>query len=382
MKPKQATPGAARRCPRWLLCLIWLLGLLALQPAQAHLMVAQRGTLNFVGSGGFVVMALPVDAFTGVDDDGDGLMSMAEMRHHSSDIEAQVLRGLQLIGNAGPRPLEGLMLNLSPDDSTPAAPAAHLVVLGRFSLAAADGQTMSASGLRLRLSLFGKTAGAQQQNITVSRGAEKQKMVLAPGREERALFPSAWNVVLDNAALGVEHVISGLDHMLFLLVVLATGWGWRQTVLALTCFTAGHAISLAAAASGVVSLPANIVEPAIAATIVGMALFDRWSNARNRPLAPGWRLALVFGCALIHGLGLGAALNSLGLESTHRLLSLVGFNAGIEAAQIGVALVAGVLIVGMRQLRGPAALALTTRVASFSAIAAGSVWFAQRLIVA
>ena len=95
-------------------------------------MVAQRGTLNFVGTGGFVVMSLPVDAFTGVDDDGDGRMSMAEMSAHSSDIEAQVVRGLQLIGDCGPHPLEALMLNLSPDDNTPTAPAAHLVVLGRF----------------------------------------------------------------------------------------------------------------------------------------------------------------------------------------------------------------------------------------------------------
>jgi hypothetical protein len=371
----QATARAARR---WLPCLIWLLGLLALQPAQAHLMVAQRGTLNFVGSGGFVVMALPVDAFTGFDDDGDGRLSAAEMRAHSSDIETQVLRGLQLIGDAGPRPLEGLMLNLAPDDSAPTARAGHLVVLGRFALADSD----STSGLRLRLTLFGKTAAAQQQNITVSRGAQKQKMVLAPGREERALFPSAWTVLLDNAALGAEHVISGLDHMLFLLVVLTTGWGWRRTALALTCFTAGHAISLAAVALGGVSLPATIVEPAIAATIVGMALFDRWSSARPQPLAPGWRMALVFGCALIHGLGLAGAMTSLGLDSTNRLFSLVGFNTGIEAAQLGVALLAGVLILGIRRLRGPAGPALAMRLASFLAIAAGSVWFAQRVIVA
>jgi HupE / UreJ protein len=376
----RATARAARRFPLWLPCLIWLLGLLALQPVQAHLMVAQRGTLNFVGSGGFVVMALPVDAFTGVDDDGDGRMSAAEMRAHSSAIEAQVQRGLQLIGDAGPRPLEGLMLNLSPDDSTPTAPAQHIVVLGRFALAEAG--TDAASNLRLRFTLFGKTTEAQQQNITVSRGAQKQKMVLAPGREERALFPSAWTVLLDNAVLGAEHVVSGLDHLLFLLVVLATGWGWRRTALALTCFTIGHAISLAAVALGGLSLPASIVEPAIAATIVGMALFDRWSNARPQPLARGWRMALVFGCALIHGLGLAEALTSLGLDSTNRLLSLLGFNLGIEAAQLGIALLAGALMLAVRRLRGPAGLALATRLASFSAIAAGSVWFAQRVIVA
>ena len=83
------------------------------------------------------------------------------------------------------------------------------------------------------------------------------------------------------------HVLGGLDHLLFLLVVLATGWAWRSALLALTCFTAGHAATLAAVALGGVTAPAHMVEPAIAATIVGMALFDRWSRQRPQPLAAG-----------------------------------------------------------------------------------------------
>jgi hypothetical protein len=192
------------------------------------------------------------------------------------------------------------------------------------------------------------------------------------------LFPSPWTVLRDNAVLGAGHVLGGLDHMLFLLVVLATGWGWRHTALALTVFTAGHAISLAAVAIGGFSAPARLVEPAIAATIVGMVLFDRLSDARRQPLAPAWRLALVFGCALIHGLGLAGALTSLGLDPTNRLLSLVGFNTGIEAAQLGAALVAGLFIFGVRRLPGPAGLALAARLASTAAIVTGSVWLAQR----
>ena len=234
--------------------------------------------------------------------------------------------------------------------------------------------------MKLRFGLFGNTAETQQQTITVSRGSDAQMLVLSPGHEAGGLFPSPWTVLRDNAVLGAEHVLSGLDHMLFLLVVLATGWGWRRAALALTVFTAGHAISLAAVAIGGFSAPAQIVEPAIAATIVGMALFDRWSSARSQPLAPAWRLALVFGCALIHGLGLAGALSGLGLDSSHRLLSLLGFNLGIEAAQLGAALVAGVSFAAVRRLRGPAGLSLATRLASTSAIVVGSAWLAQRAI--
>ncbi len=77
-------------------------------------------------------------------------------------------------------------------------------------------------------------------------------------------------------------------------------------------------------------------------------------------MSNGWRLALVFGCSLIHGLGLTGAVSNLGLDPAHRLLSLAGFNLGIELAQLGVALAAGVLFWGIRRLRGPAGLAQVT----------------------
>jgi hydrogenase/urease accessory protein HupE len=299
------------------------------------------------------------------------------MRAHSRDIAIQVEAGLQLIGDAGPRPLEGLLLNLSPDDNTPTAPARHLVVMGRFALADV---ASSASGLKVRLSLFGKTKESQRQEITITRGAEKQKMVLAPGREQRELLPSAWAVLVDNTMLGAEHVLSGLDHLLFLLVVLATGWGLRQIALALTCFTLGHATTLTASALWGLSVPSNIVEPAIAATIIGMALFDRWSQSRPRPWPPAFRLGLIFACALIHGLGFAGALADLGLDSNHRLLSLAGFNAGIEAGQLAIALLAAAVMFGIKRFNGASGLVLTTRLASLVAMVAGSVWLVQRLV--
>lgn len=355
--------------------------LLHMPAAQAHLMVAQRGTLNFVGSGGFVVMALPVDAFTGVDDDGDGLMSMAEMKAHSGEIEAQIQRGLQLKDTNGPRQLQALMLNLSPDDRTPMAPAAYLVALGRFALAGEDGQVKPATGLTLHFSLFGTTDAAQQQTIIVTQVSLKQQLVFAPGRHERTLFPSAWIVLRDNAALGAEHVLGGLDHLLFLLVVLATGLGWRQMVLALTCFTIGHATTLAASVLGGWTVSSALVEPAIAATIIGMAMFDRWSRNRPHPWPNAVRLSLIFGCALVHGLGLAGALMDLGLDSEHRLLSLAGFNLGIEAGQMAVAFLVLTVVFGIKRLKGTVDLNLATGLASYFAMAAGFVWLVQRVAV-
>jgi hypothetical protein len=93
------------------------------------------------------------------------------------------------------------------------------------------------------------------------------------------------------------------------------------------------------------------------------------------------RLALVLACSLVHGLGLAGALADLGLDPEHRLLSLAGFNAGIEAAQLAVAALAAGLMAGVLRLKGPAGLALTTRLASFSAFTVGSVWLVQRVVL-
>lgn len=367
----------ASRWQRWLLSLMALASLLSVQAAHAHLMVAQRGTLNIVGTGGYVVMALPVDAFTGVDDDGDGRMSITEMRAHAPQIEAQVFQGLQLIGDTGPRPLQGLMLNLSPDDNTPTAPAQHLVVLGRFLL---DGGAPTA-GLKFRFTLFGKDSQAQQQRITVTHGAQKQQLTLAPGREEARVFPSVLTVIIDNARLGAEHVLSGWDHLLFLLVVLATGWGFRQILLALTCFTLGHGITLAASALWGFGVPATIVEPTIAATIVGLALFDRYSQGRSQPWPPALRCGVIFVCALIHGLGFAGAMTALGVDAEHRTLSVLGFNAGIEAGQLAVALFAAGVMFGIKRVKGSGGVVLTTRFASVVGMVAGTVWLVERLVV-
>ena len=375
MHPKVNRLGRRRR----LMWLIGLFSLLWLQTAQAHLMVAQRGTLNFVGTGGFVVMSIPVDAFTGVDDDGDGLISLAEMKAHGDHIEAQVQQGLQLRDRSGPRPLQALMLNLSPDDNTPLAPATHLVVLGRFALSEEQGRTASASGLSLHFSLFGKGPDAQQQHIVVSQGALRQQLVLVPEKQERAVFPSVLSVFHDNATLGTDHVLSGMDHLLFLWVVLAAGWGWRQTVGALTCFTLGHAISLAASVLGNLAVSTAVVEPAIAVTIIGMVLFDRWSMRRPSPWPHGLRLGMVFFCALVHGLGLSGALVDLGVDPQHRWASLAGFNLGIEMGQLVVAVPVVAGMAGIQRFKGYRALKTTNQILSNGAMAMGWIWLLQRI---
>jgi HupE / UreJ protein len=369
-----------------LLLLTWTL-LCGIAPAQAHLMAAQKGTLNIVGDAAFLVASVPVSALQGVDNDGDGALSKAEWANHVHSIREQVTAGVQVLGANGPLPLELMMLDTTPPESTPMAAARHLVVLGRFRLDAPNSpsdtpNTAASEHLTLRFSLFGQTPGERVQDFTITRQKESQWLRLTPEHGTQALLPGAAAVFWEYAGTGATHVLSGADHMLFLLVVLSAGWHWRALLGALTCFTVGHALTLVACIWGGWSVSARIVEPAIAATIVGMAALDGWSRWRAQPIRPGVRLVLVFGCALVHGLGLAGALSELthwAPGSSQLALALAGFNVGIEAAQMGVAALAGLAVLVLNRLTGAVAQQRVIQFGSVVGMAAGAFWLIERV---
>jgi hydrogenase/urease accessory protein HupE len=137
-------------------------------------------------------------------------------------------------------------------------------------------------------------------------------------------------------ALGVEHILSGPDHLLFLLALVLLVRGWRQLTLTITAFTAAHSVSLALAVLGIVHLPAAPVEALIAASIVPVALEALRPPGSESTLlgrAP-WLAAFCFG--LVHGLGFASALTELGLPRDHLPAALASFNLGVEAGQLAV----------------------------------------------
>ena len=194
--------------------------------AQAHLMVAQRGTLNLQGDGAYMVLSVPVSALQGVDDDGDGLLSRAELRAHRAAIEAMLQDRLRLSQGQRTLPLQGLMLELAPPDETPAAPAAQLVVLGRYRL---PDDAQQVRGLRWSIDLYGRDRSEQHYGLTITRGEERQSLVLSTDQPEAALLPRSaaasaptWARVLVPGLLAVS-LLFGLWKLLE---------GWRVSVWA------------------------------------------------------------------------------------------------------------------------------------------------------
>lgn len=133
--------------------------------------------------------------------------------------------------------------------------------------------------------------------------------------------------------LGIEHILTGYDHLAFLLAVLLTGRSLFSNARIITSFTIAHSLTLALATFGIISLPTTIVEPLIAVSIVFVGI----ENLMRRQLATRW--LVTFGFGLVHGLGFASILRELGIGTmgTHGAIPLLSFNLGVELAQISIA---------------------------------------------
>lgn len=173
---------------------------------------------------------------------------------------------------------------------------------------------------------------------------------------------------------GVEHIITGYDHLLFLAALLLACATFSEAATIITCFTIAHSVTLAMAAFDVVRLPGSVVEPLIALSIVYIAI----ENLSGKPGL--WRRAAVtcsFG--LIHGLGFASALRDIGLGTIPGgvVWPLLRFNLGVEAGQLCVAaVVLPVLLWAKRNERVSAAL---VPVGSVGVAIVGAYWLVTRV---
>lgn len=157
--------------------------------------------------------------------------------------------------------------------------------------------------------------------------------------------PSRWDVLRGYTYLGVEHILTGPDHLLFVFGLLLLVSARRLLVKTITAFTLGHSITLSAAALHLATVPSRPIEVLIALSVLTLAV-ELARDATNETLLRRfpWAMALLFG--LLHGFGFAGALAETGLPSGDIPLALLSFNLGIEAGQlafVGVVLAAGAL---------------------------------------
>ncbi len=169
--------------------------------------------------------------------------------------------------------------------------------------------------------------------------------------------------------LGIEHLLTGYDHILFLLTVIIA-MSLVDTIKAVTAFTVAHSLTMALAFLHLVSLPSSVVEPLIALTIIYVSV----ENVLANNISKRWLLTGLFG--LVHGLGFVGALKAITVSRDELLLSLFSFNVGIEVGQLLIILLSMPVL---RYLRSRAWDRRFCRGFSQAAAALGTLWLIQRV---
>jgi hypothetical protein len=315
----------------------------------------------------------------GLDRDGDGAVTWGEVKARHGDIAAYALARLELSS-------AGSMCATSPVE--------HLIDQhsdGAYAVLRFTGNCPAAiDALEVKYSFLFDLDPLHRGLGQVQWGDLTQTTVFGP--DERT-----WHVATGSSNLGEQlaiylregiwHIWLGLDHILFLLCLLLpaarrrdersqepserSGPIWIEVVKVVTLFTVAHSITLSLAALGILSLPARLVESAIAASVVFAAL----NNIRPMVTRRLWLIA--FGFGLVHGLGFASILADLALPRQTLLLALLGFNLGVEVGQLVLVGLFFGLVWALRRLDVTWPPWAAPVPASLIAIVAG-VWFIER----
>ena len=355
---------------------------LAHKPSDSYLSltVEDGGTL----SGQWDIALRDLERAVGVDRNRDAAITWGELKASRNELRDHILSRLTVTARNEDRERVCVLDNvdLKVDDHVDGAYAV-------FLLNGDCGMSPLALTLNYRF-LFDRDA-SHQGLVDVRFGdGSSQAVALSNAHREQTLRRDGGNGLTALATFfrqGVHHILIGYDHILFLLTLLFPAvLVWRQgawqpkesmreslltTLGIVTAFTVTHSLTLALASLGLVNLPSWLVESAIAITVgLGAA-----SNLAPQYFPRRWVMALVFG--LIHGLGFAAVLSDLGLEGGSLVLTLLGFNLGVEAGQ---ALIVLVFVPAAFLVRRTAAYRRWfVPIGSVAIIAIASVWAVERL---
>lgn len=214
-------------------------------------------------------------------------------------------------------------------------------------------------------------SGGESTYLTVPPGGEVVLFTKEAETSAPAIAGQGQNSVAVAFHVGVKHVLGGLDHLLFVLGIFLLQRRWQALLKQSLAFTAAHTITLGLASLGWVNVPRWIVEPMIALSITALAVENLFVK-EARP----WRLWLVFGFGLVHGLGFAGALSTWIHPGEGFLPTLISANLGVEVGQILVLFLAWSLTMGWSESK---AWPHFRRWASVGLAIAGLVWFAERV---
>ncbi len=212
------------------------------------------------------------------------------------------------------------------------------VLIERFNLACADG-------------LLGRQIGVEGLQKTITdvfvemrlRDGTKAHLRLTADAPVKK-FVGGGAGIAAYFGLGIEHLLLGFDHILFVVGLVMLVKGWRRLVYVITAFTLAHSLTLALSMLTTISAPSAVVEAIIALSILFLAIELVTPEDKRSPLATRYPQSVAFGFGLLHGFGFAGVLGDIGLPSDLAILALALFNIGLEVGQLIV--VAASLMVG------------------------------------
>ncbi len=294
--------------------------------AMAHMLPKQNATINVKEKSAFCVVSVPASALKGVDDDGDGLISNIEIQKHTAAIQQQFDAGFHLSSDVGNG--KQIFSWVMPPQTDDTLVSDYVVILHRSDFAEPP------KSVSVDLDLFGTKVGEGQMTVKATLNTISEVAILKPDGATHQFFRGKLTIFGDFVRVGIDHILTGYDHLLFLLTIVVAAAGWRYWLGVVTSFTVAHSITLTLSTLDIMRIPANIVEPGIAASIVLMALLNLYRPAAVMDKRRMWtRVALVFACGLLHGFGFASAIGAIAVDSGSQFATLAGFNIGIEIGQ-------------------------------------------------
>ena len=214
----------------------------------------------------------------------------------------------------------------------------------------------------------------------LNRPVQALRLTAAEPSAEIAAKPDAWQVARTYFVIGVEHIVFGYDHLLFVVALVLLLTGFRTIAIAVTAFTVAHSITLIGTTLGVLGLPQRPVEAIIALSIVFLAVEiekKKEGEPRLSERVP-WVVAFLFG--LLHGFGFAGALKEIGLPESDVPTALLTFNLGVEAGQLLIVAATIGLLWALRRLQ-PNWTRPAIRASSYAIGAIASMWLLERVLL-
>ena len=329
---------------RAFIVLLWMLSLCVAPFAHAHKASDSYLSLKVDGekiTGQWDIALRDLDLVLELDRNGDAVIDWGEVRNRHADIAAYALRSLGL--KSGEKPCAVSVNDQLIDTHSDGAYA--VIKLSANCPSAADALTVN---YRLLFDVDAQHRGLLKLETAAKDGSPQVVSAVFPADNATQTFTLASGSTLSQLSTyiadGVKHIAIGFDHILFLVALLLpavlTREGRRWLPVAdirsafwsvlklITAFTIAHSITLSLASFDVVRLPSRLVESLIAASVLVTAIDNIW------PFLPRRRWLVAFAFGLIHGFGFASVLADLNLPNSSLLLSLLGFNIGVEVGQL------------------------------------------------